>query len=729
MALKRLIYVIFGWMIVSIVQASTAQTPITVEWMNSRERWAIQSVPEFIWLTNGDAILHDRYADDPVWEKLNPKTGQRTEWLNIRRLADSLRSHADPGSNIPSWPEEFTQDGALAAFVIQGDVFVVGTADVSVQRITETPADEQSVHFSPDGRGLAYIRQNDLYVFDLESRAERRLTFDGSPTRLNGTLGWLYWEEIFDREDVGYWWSPDSKRIAFLQTDESNVSVIRFQSHQDAVPREREQRYPKAGDVNPSVRLGMVDVSGSPARWIDGVAYEYIVRVDWLPNGDRLSFQTLNRAQTELNLYFHDLTKEKTTRILTETDSAWVNPNFDLVFPPSGAFFFWTSERDGYAHVYRYSMTGKLLNRVTSGAWCVRPAGTSDRSIVAVDEPNQWIYITSQEKAHTERHLYRVRFDGTKKKQMTVEPGTHDIHFSKDGNYFVDVFSDWQTPPGMWLVRSDGTRTGTIREPRLDLMSAFAIRPQRLTTIPARDGFPLPARFVVPRGFDPTKRHPVIIHTYGGPGAPIVANEWERRYFWFHQMLADAGYLVVYLDNRSASGISKTLENLVVYRQAGECELDDWVDAARWLKAQSYVDSARLGIWGWSGGGTATLVAMTRSKEFKAGIAVGAVTDWKYYDTKYTEATMKTPSVNPRGYETTSLLKYARDLHGRLLLVHGSADDNVHPQNMLAFADALIGAGIPFDMMVYPGRNHGISDLAARNHLFHLMLDFWKKRL
>lgn len=729
MTLKRLAYVMTGWMTLSIVHGSTAQTPITVEWMHSRERWAIQSLPEFVWLNDGTAILCDRFDTDPEWERLNPKTGERTKFLNTRLLADSLRAHAGSGAPVPAWPEEFTQDGTLAAFIIQGDVLVLRTADGSVLRITESPAEERSVHFSPDGRRLAYVRENDMYVFDLETRAERRLTFDGSPTTLNGTLGWLYWEEIFERKDVGYWWSPDSKRIAFLQTDESNVTVVRFQGHVDAVPREREQRYPKAGGVNPSVRIGVTDVSGGPVHWIDGVAYEYMVRVDWLPRSDRLSFQTLNRAQTELNLYFHDLTQKTTSRILTETDSAWVNPHFDLVFSPSGAFFLWTSERDGYAHVYRYSMGGQLLNRVTSGTWSVRPAGKSNRSIVAVDETNRWIYFTSQEKAHTERHLYRVRFDGTKMKRITVEPGSHEIRFSKDGGYFIDVFSDWQTPPGMGLYQSDGRRSLALQEPRTGLMSAFTIQPQRLTTIPARDGFPLPARFVYPRGFDPAKRYPVIIHTYGGPGGPVVANEWEGRYFWFHQILADEGYLVVYLDNRSASGISKTLENLVVYRQAGECELNDWVDAARWLKAQTFVDSTRLGIWGWSGGGTATLVAMTRSQEFKAGIAVGAVTDWKYYDTKYTEATMKTPAVNPHGYETTSLLPYARDLHGRLLLVHGSADDNVHPQNMLAFADALIGAGIPFDLMLYPGRNHGISDLAARNHLFHTMLDFWKERL
>lgn len=721
-----------GWSIATSGPMAQTGRAVTVEWMHSRERAAIESVPEHTWLHDGTLLVYDRFgAGRDHIEKLNPKTGKRLPFIPVELLWDSLNASAGREVKISPWPLAFSTDGAMAIYVVQGDIFLVRTASLGVLRITDTPSQETAVRWSPDNRKLAFVRDRDLYVFDLDSRTERRLTFDGGETTLNGQLGWLYWEEIFDRVDLGYWWSPDSKSIAFLRTDESNVRVVHFQSFRDAVPQLTEQRYPKAGGVNPSVRLGIADVGDGTLQWVDtnGISYEYLIRVQWLPTGQTLSFQTLNRAQTGLDLYFFDRSTARSRHVLNETDSAWVNPNNDLYFSKKEKYFLWTSERDGYAHVYRYAMNGTLLNRVTSGAWCVRPSGQVDRSVVALDEQNDWVYFTSQERSHTERHLYRVRTDGSGMERLSKTPGTHQIEFSPDGRTYADVFSDFDTPPGLWIHAADGRLVQTALEPRTDRMSQLAIHTVRMTTIPAQDGFPLPARMVYPKDFDPRRRYPVILYTYSGPGAPIVENAWDRRYFWFHQILAEAGYMTVYVDNRSATGISKTLENLVLRRQVGDSELNDLVDAVRWLKTQAYVDSARVGIWGWSGGATATLLCMTRSREFKAGVAVAAVTDWKFYDTKYTETTMKTPDVNPDGYAATSLVSHARNLHGRLLLVHGSADDNVHPQNYLAFADELIRAGIPFDMMVYPGRDHSILDPPARKHLFNTMLTFWKERL
>ena len=706
---------------------------ITVEWINTHEGQRMASVPEFVWLNDGTLMIYDSRKAMPerTFEKISPKDGTRFAVLDMKKAIENLKEFV-PSDSIPAilkWPLEFDGLGKRCLYYFNKDIYVLELSTAHYTRLTKTDHEIKCAHFSPDGNKVAYVINNDLYIYDLNLHAEKRLTNDGSDTILNGTLSWLYWEEIYDRKDVAYWWSEDSKKIAYLQTDQSEVSVMHWIDFKPAVPSELIQRYPKAGGTNPTVKVGIVDIATPKTVWTDFSEnqYEYIARVQWLPDNKRVSIQTLNRPQTELNLFFADAGTGNISIILKETDSAWVNIQDDLYFLKDGKHFLWASERTGYNHLYRFTMDGKLINAVTKGDWALRASG-GNSVMAGMDEKDGWIYFTALEKSSVEKHLYKVRVDGKNMKRLSQEDGTHKIYFSPNGKYYVDHYSSSHSLPGLYLRNGDGKLLTALAVPRPELLASFDMQYPELFSIPTRDGFKMPASIMKPKNFDPGKKYPLIFFVYGGPSAPVVSDSWNRD-IWFNQILLDHGFLVAKVDNRSATAISKKLENTVLKRQASDGELNDLVDAVQWMKKQSYIDPERVGIWGWSGGGTFTLLAMSRSKEFKAGIAVAAVTDWHYYDTKYAETTMKTPKDNPDGYEVTNLNHYAKDLHGRLLLVHGTYDDNVHPQNAWNFTNELIKANIPFDMMIYPMRKHGITDRPAQIHLYNKMVEFWMKNL
>lgn len=686
------------------------------------------------WLTDRTALLYDvrTPAESRTLERLDPAAGKRTPAYNLA-AARAAFTAITGSQNLPPVPHSISSDGRRGQYLIDGDIYVVSLSDGAIQRVTHTPEEEQSVNFSPDGNMLAFVRSNDLFVYDLAAEKESRLTRDGSDVILNGTLSWVYWEEIFGREDIGYWWSPDSRSIAFLRTDESPVSVQRYVDITPWTPTVTTQRYPKVGEPNPHVRVGIIEVSSGKSAWaaIEPNTYEYVIRVDWLPDSRRVCIRTLNRAQTELRFHITDAANGKSRFIMKDTDEGWLNMSDDLYFLNDGKHFITSSERDGYAHLYRFTMEGTLVNQITRGPWALASSGPTfwvRRAVTGIDETGGWIYFTAQEKSHLEKHLYRIRMDGSGVERLTKEDGTHAIAMSPDTRYYFNRFSDISTVPSLRLVET-GTGSGTMINPSDPAaLRTYAVSFPELLSVPARDGFQLPASLTKPANFDPKRKYPVILYVYGGPSAPTVANAASFSVIW-ENVLANEGYLTFKVDNRAATGISKKLENLLLRRTPGPVELNDLVDAVRWLKKQPFVDPDRIGIWGWSGGGTNTLLAMTRSKEFKAGIAGAGVTDYRFYDTKWAEAMMKTEAENKNGYETASLLKDAAGLHGRLLMIHGTHDDNVHIQNTWRFVEKLIEAGKIFDLMVYPLRKHGVGDPAGSRHLNAVMLDFWKRNL
>jgi dipeptidyl-peptidase 4 len=708
---------------------------LTVEWLYSPEAMEATATAQFKWLSNGKALLYDRRRGqgERKLETLDAATGERSPQLDMGKSLGGLK--AILGEQSPRalpFPPEIDAAGKRGLYVLGGDVFLLDLVTGMFSRVTDTPGEEKCASFSPNGAMVSYVRANNLFVYDIEKRSERQLTMDGSDSLLNGTLSWVYWEEIFGRHDIGYTWSGEGKSIAFLRTNESGVSIDEYVDFKPWTPRVLRQRYPKVGEKNPEVRAGIVDVQTGKITWVDVGGYEYLVRLKWLPDDRRLAVETMNRLQTELSLFFVDKATGKGTAVLRETDDGWVNISDDLYFLNDGKHFLWSSERDGYKHLYRYSLDGRLVNQVTRGNWAMRSGGGGvawvDQAVTGIDEKAGWIYFTALEKSSIEHHLYRVRMDGSGMTRLTREDGTHAVTFSPDAKYYMDRYSAASVAPSLSLHRNDGSVVSVVSAPRTEQLAKFDLQYPSFFAIPARDGFPLPAQIVKPKDFDAGKKYPVIFFVYGGPSAPQVSNSWQRDVYW-ENILAANGYLVARCDPRNATAISKTLENTVARHLMGEVELNDLVDAARWMKRQSYVDSSRIGVWGWSGGGSYTLLGMTRSTEFKAGIAVAGVTDVRFYDSKWGEAVMKTEKENKEGLDAGSLLRYAKDLSGKLLIVHGTYDDNVHIQNTWAFIDELIRANKRFELMAYPMRMHGISDTPARIHLYSTMLDFWKRNL
>src|SRR5215213_6415069 len=509
-----------GFLLLACCAASTlgqtGKRELTIEWIFSPEGRAVASVPTTAWLADGTLVMLDnrRPSTERTFEKLNPATGQRQPLVDAARALEDLR-RAVEGMKVDAlaWPLAFDDSGRHALYIFKGDVFVLELNSAKFRRLTSTPAEETSASFSPNGRRVAYVRTNDLYFFDLDTNRETRITRDGSDTLLNGTLSWVYWEEVFGRRDIGYWWAPDSNGLAYLQSDDSKVDLAYFTDIQPFSPRVIKQRYARAGRPNPTVRLGMTELANpTVTTWIDikDKPFEYIVRAKWLPDGGRLSVETMPRVQTELSLYFADRKTGAATRILTETDPGWVNMNDDLYFYPDGQHFLWPSERDGFMHLYRYRTDGTLENQVTKGKWALASAGGIafwvHQSIVGVDEKNDWIYFTALERSSIERHLYRIHNDCSGFQPVSKEPGTHRISMSLDARHYLDRYSDIRTLPGMRLHNADGGTPKILASPRPELLTQFDVQFPELTTIPADDGFPMPAQILRPKDFQPGRK-------------------------------------------------------------------------------------------------------------------------------------------------------------------------------------------------------------------------------
>jgi dipeptidyl-peptidase 4 len=642
-----------------------AQKPVlTTDWI-AADGVHISDVPSVLWLEDGSAILDDERlsAEQRTFEKLDPSTGKRHAILDMKQAMASLKSiGADPGvKGALPWPEAFNRSGSQALYLFRGDVFLLDFPSSTFSRVTNTESEEKDVQFSPDGRFVSFVRDNNIYAWDLRSKRELQLTRDGSSTILNGTLSWVYWEEIFGRKDTGYWWAPDSSSIAYLQTDESGVPVSTFVDFSPIDQQLIHQPYPKPGEQNPKVRVGVASLGGSSTRWISitDKPYEWILRVKWLPDAKRVSFETMDRSQREIGLYFADLKADSVKRILTETDPAWVNIHDDLYFLRDGHFL-WASERDGFMHLYRYALDGTLINQVTVGNWAMVSSGGGAfwvrRGVVGINEGKQWIYFTTLKDSSVGRQLYRVNFDGSELVKVSTESGTHSISMSFNAAYYFDTYSNIRTLPTLCLHTADGQLKVALAAARPELLPAEIQYPQ-ITNIPAADGFPMPAQILRPKNFDSAHRYPVILHIYGGPSAPTVSDAWQSQTL-FDNLMVEKGYILVAIDNRAATAISKTLENTLA-GAPGVGETADLVAGIRWLKSQSWVDPNRVGVWGWSGGGTNTLNLMTRSSEFKAGIAGAPVTDWQFYDSKWAEALLKLPKDNPEAYRNSSLIPRA----------------------------------------------------------------------
>jgi dipeptidyl-peptidase 4 len=684
---------------------------------------AVQS--GFQWLDDATLIWpkKDEKGKFVEWRVYEINTGKQRPLIDRAKLQKALEGTGLPADVAADAAEsdelEFDAKKSAIVAAIADDLYLYSFNRGTAVRLTSAPGEEEVPMFSPDGQRVAFVRDNDLYAVDLAGR-ERRLTTDGSATTLNGKLDWVYQEEVYGRGRwKSYWWSADSSRIAFLQLDETPVPEYTVVDHLPYRPELQVYPYPKAGDPNPRVALKIVPAMGGKIVTVDNARYSggefLIVNVDWDKN--TLTYQVQNREQTWLDLATAS-TDGKSKTLFRETTKAWVDPIGQPVWLADGTFL-WLSERSGWRHIYHYKADGTPIRQITNGEWEARDLHGSDGTFV---------YFSGTERSHIGGDVYRIRLDGTGMQRLSNEPGTHTAGFNDSLTHYVSKWSDIRTPEQIRIHTADGKILRVFDENRVAVLGEYALSTPELMQVKTRDGFVMEAMMLKPPNFDPSKKYPVYQFTYGGPHAQSVRNVWPGTRGMFHQLVAQQGVIVWICDNRTASG-KGAVSAWHAYKNFGESELRDVEDGIAWLKQQPYIDGSRIMLSGWSYGGFMVAYAMTHSKIFSAGISGAPVTDWRDYDSIYTERLMMMPQNNPEGYEKASPRFAAKDLHGRLLLIHGTTDDNVHVQNTMQFAWELQQAGKPFEMMVYPKTRHTVTDKKTQYHLQGLMLDFIKREL
>ncbi|MBJ6117493.1 S9 family peptidase [Pontibacter sp. BT310] len=580
--------------------------------------------------------------------------------------------------------------------------------------------------FSPDAKRVAFARDNNMFVTDLSNMKETQITTDGKfNSIINGSADWVYEEEFSFAQ--GFHWSPDGKKIAFYTFDETNVPEFNMQMWGELYPQDNKFKYPKPGEANSKVKVSVYDVASAKTVKMDtgNEADIYIPRIKWTNNPNLLSIQKMNRLQNTLEILHANATTGKADVVLKETDKAYIDITDDLTYLKDGKHFIHSSEVKGFNHLYLYNMNGKLVRQITNGNWEVS-------SYEGYDEKNDRLYYMSTEVSPLERHLYSISSKGKNKKRLTTTAGTHRVNLSNDFKYFLDYSSAANQVPVVALqTAKDGKLIKTLEDNQKlkNTLDQFNIAKQEFFTMKTADGTQLNGWMIKPTDFDPNKKYPVLMFVYGGPGSQTVTNSWGGTNYLWYQVLASKGMIVVSVDNRGTGARGAEFKK-TTYANLGKYEIEDQIEAAKWLGNQNYVDKNRIGIWGHSYGGYMTLLGLTKGNGvFAAGISVAPVTNWRYYDTIYTERFLKTPQENAAGYDDNSPLFFADKLQGELLLIHGTGDDNVHFQNAVAMQDALISANKQFESFYYPNRNHGVGGGITSLHRFTMMTDFLERKL
>ncbi len=695
-----------------------AQKPVTLDAVTSnRTRDTGGSIT---WTPNGKAFA---YTEGKGLMLYDAATGKKSELANLEAI-EELAVQAK-GKQPFDWENrrvredqlQWASDGRRFLYSYEGDIFLW---DQGWQQLTATPAQERDARLSPDGKSVAFRRDNDLFVITIDNKQEKKITSGGSDLLRNGRLDWVYPEEL--NLTRAFWWSPDSANIAYLQFD---VSKQMIHPHVDFVSANRAvyepERYPKAGSPNASVKLGVVSASGGETRWMSvaGSTDTLLARIDWTPDSKQLFVQKLPRVQNRLELVAVNLADGSAKTILEEKDWAWINVNSMLRFLPKSNQFLWASERSGFRHLYLYSAKGELQKQLTSGEWEV-----SD--LAAVDESGRAVYFTSTAVSPLERHLYKISLDGGEPKRMTPSAGTHTISMSPTASFYMDTHSSFTEPSRRTLHESGGKKLAVYREQDRKVLTEYQLLPAEIVPVKSEFGDTMYARLIKPINFDASKKYPAIVMIYGGPGAQTIRDSFTG--LSWEQALAHKGFVIWQMDNHGSAGRGHKWESRV-FRRLGEQELSDQRVGLDHLVSMGFVDSKRVGMYGWSYGGFMTLYTLLNApKLIKAGIAGAPVTDWRHYDTIYTERYMDTPQQNPAGYKYSSPVQQAPNLEGNLLIVHNIQDDNVLFQNSMQMIDALQQANKPFETMLYPQKAHGVSG-PARKHMLQMMTSFFERNL
>ena len=581
----------------------------------------------------------------------------------------------------------------------------------------------QEPTFSPDGTKIAFVFENNIYYKNLTTNKETQVTTDGKKNEIiNGVTDWVYEEEFaFVR---AFEWNSTGSKIAYIRFDETEVPEFSMDVYGSKLYQTQTVfKYPKAGEKNAEVSLHMYDVTSNKKNTVTLPEYYYIPRIKWTNDPNILSTQLLNRHQNNLQLVFVNATDTNAKTVLTDTDKAYVDVTDNLTFLNDNSFI-WTSEKDGYNHIYHYNKAGKLINQVTNGNWEVT-------NYYGFNEKKGIVYYQSVENGSINRDVYAININGKGKKHLSSKTGTNNATFSKNFSYYINTFSNSTTPSEFTL---NSAKTGKVLKNIKDnktlqtKVANYAFAPKEFSTI-AVNGNDLNMWMIKPHNFDATKKYPVFMYQYSGPGSQQVANKWNSANDYWFQMLAQQGYITVCIDGRGTGFKGRDFKK-VTQKELGKYEVEDQIAAAKKLGKRSYIDSDRIGIFGWSYGGFMSSNCLFQGADtFKMAIAVAPVTSWRFYDTVYTERYMQTPQENASGYDNNSPISHVNKLKGNFLLIHGSADDNVHVQNTMQMVEALIQANKQFDWMIYPDKNHGIYGGNTRLHLYQKMTNFIKENL
>lgn len=696
-------------------RVSFGGSPPAVEWAPDGVHLTVEREGKIVWIEpeSGKEVApvepskaQGESADDEV------RTAEREKAL------EALGLDKKEAARIAGRRGQTSDDGG-AVLIHSGDKHYFHRAGGSAVELALAQGGEL-YDLTPDGAFVGYVVNGDLHVADTASNKDRSVTNGGGPLLLHGKLDWVYQEEVYGRGDFkAFWWSPDSKHAAFLRLDQAPVHDFTLV---DDLPPDGSKRafpevskYPKAGDPNPLVALGAAPSAGGDTVWMDLSSYKpedeiLIVRVGWNPTGDRIVFQVQDRIQTWLDLCYGDPRTGQVTVLLRETSPTWVNVLETPRWLADGSFL-WLSERTGHKHLYRYAPDGELVGAVTQGEWDVWDVEELDEAHGGT------VWFSGAKDGATGRNVYRVGLDGKGLVRLTQGRGTHEVELSPDKRFFIDRSSSLVDPPAVRVCKADGTLLHELGQAEVPAIAEYGAGSWELLQVPARDGFLLDATLLKPASFDPARRYPVFVPTYSGPDAPSVYDRWSSS--TWHQFLAQEGVLVFQVNVRSASRRGQRYIG-ACYKQLGVSELQDLEDAVAWLTQNPWADAKRVGISGWSYGGTMAAYALTHSKAFSLGIAGAGVYDWRMYDTIYTERYMSTPQLNPEGYERASVIAGAKDLEGHLVLLHGTLDDNVHMQNTIQLVYALQQAGKDFELMLYPESRHGVGGGEQRWHMRRL---------
>ncbi len=723
----------------SVLTAQQKKVSLEEIWSGTFREQRLQSLQS---LKNGKEYVvlnRDRETGNTSIDVYSYKTGDKTRTLLNSADLDGISSFDDFKFSkdedkilLSTEVEPIFRRSSREVFYVY-DLKSKGLKKVNEQKI-------QEASFSPNASKVAYVLENNIYILDLKTDKTTQVTTDGKINSIiNGVTDWVYEEEFSFVK--AFEWNPSGEKIAFLRFDETEVPEFSMDLYgKDLYPSQHVFKYPKAGEANSIVSLHMFDLnskelkeidlgdkydmaSNSPETEKEGLKDFYIPRIKWTADPMTLSVQALNRHQNELDLIFVNAENYNTEVILKETDDAYVDITDNLTFLKDNSFI-WTSEKDGYNHIYLYNEDGKLKDQVTSGNWEVT-------SYYGYDAKEDRIYYQSTENGSVNRDVYSIRPNGKSKKRLTNRTGMNSASFSADFTYFINSFTNFETPHVYTLHRAkDGKQVREIlnNNELVKKVEAYNFSPKELSTI-SINGNDLNMWTIKPSDFDESKQYPLLMFQYSGPGSQSVSNSYYSTNDYWYQLLADKGYIVVCVDGRG-TGFKGADFKKVTYQELGKYEVEDQIAAAKKLGERSYIDADRIGIWGWSYGGYMSSNAILKGNDtFSMAIAVAPVTSWRFYDTVYTERYMRTPQENPEGYDENSPLNHVEKLKGDYLIIHGGGDDNVHVQNTMRMVEELIQANKQFDWAIYPDRNHGIYGGNTRLHLYNMMTDFILEKL